>query len=224
MEVDYSWENRIEFDWLISSMGGVGSTALMKYLENVAKINPTGFHTGCSRFKHARWPDPFWNVKGAIFVYGDPRDATISLFNRVLVHTHLTNMAVPKRKLIVPDEVQAGPGFDGIPANIQRYMDLNEDVFQFEEMIKNWATQLTPYPRMLVKHEKLYDNPEAVLDFLKCNVGIFRESFPKKKTRSSNWSEHPCAGQLSNLFSGLIEKIDTIPDVLVIPSNEKMDW
>lgn len=221
MEVDYSWEKRVEFDWLVSSMGGVGSTALMKYLENFVRINPTGFHVGTSRFKHARWPDPGWNINGAIFIYGDPRDATISLFNRVLVHSHLINMRIPKRKLMIKDEVQAGPNFNGSSASIENYLELGEDIFLFEEMINNWIDQPTPFPKMLIKHEILYDYPDKILNFLNCDISTFKNSFPKKKSRNSNWNDHPQSEKLTNLFSSLLEKINNLPPVLEIPARIK---
>jgi len=68
------------FDVLVSSFGGVGTTFLMKFLNQNLSVNCPNDR---DHLKHALYPpiSPSPNLK-AIYVFGDPIEAAISLFRR----------------------------------------------------------------------------------------------------------------------------------------------
>lgn len=75
---------------LVSSMGGVGSTAIIEHLEGKIEVNPA--HGAYNPLKHALRPPQRTDIQRAVFIFGDPAAAATSLFRRGLDAAHHRNV------------------------------------------------------------------------------------------------------------------------------------
>ncbi len=71
------------FDLLVTSIGGVGSSFFLNFLNDCGvNSNPNRFRPGTNPHKHAMSPPQAKNIKKAIFIYGNPYNAVLSIQRR----------------------------------------------------------------------------------------------------------------------------------------------
>jgi Sulfotransferase domain len=198
-----------KYDAIVASSGGVGTTFFMEFLDQHILINSP---TDRDRLKHSCYPPLSMNAKQkAIYIIGDPITATISLFRR----EYHFNQA---KKLL---NIQGGKTIGLIQKHttLQEYAEAQVDCFQFEAHYKNWRTSSVPYPILFVKYEKIWDNLDAIFDFLNLPRSL-QSSFPEKKQRNSSLDSlsDTTRRNLMVLYQDFADKLDKVPDIEILPA------
>jgi len=156
---------------ICNSIGGVGSTFLFDIVDaNVPAASPNNFPPGAQQWKHTIFPPQFRKVRKALFVFGRPDLAVLSIFRRGICSVHLWNKGLPRANL-----------------NLREYIDNGADVLRTEEHLRNWTTAGSPYPILCVDHESIFERKREIIEFFELDESILRQ-FPEEKERSSTLS------------------------------------
>ena len=195
--------------YVCNSIGGVASTSVFDFLgDNLPKVTENKFRPGTSQWKHTLYPPISPSVRKGIFLFGDPMQATASLFRRNLCRVHLANKGLPSFALSFED-----------------YLDLSHDVFRTSEHIKNWTAGSSQYPVLCVKSEAVFENGEKLCDFF--GIDRNRERFPRRQDRSITTDLAELLGErkhskLRDILSEANSVVQQLPDIFVVEpgSNE----
>jgi len=185
-----------KFKSAMTSMGGVGSTALARHIGSVSDKTVR---------EHAWSPevyDDFSNIRLG-YMYGTPYNAVLSLFRRNYQHMHAKAM-------------HAGAGTQ--PADLRgmsldEFLENGRDEFFIERQFNNWVHGSDPrHPIVLIKYDELSSNIDQVLEFF----GV-RDSFTVKQ-RSSDFQDQPehIRKGLERIYGDLNEKILAMPGVKIL--------
>jgi hypothetical protein len=189
---------------IVASFGGVGTSFLMSFIARFKKINDADDK---DHYKHSPLPPVSFNPNiKFIYVYGDPKLAVISLFRRGFHRKQA-------RKL------QWGTSFaQAVPQDmtLQEYADQGVDCFLLKEHFWNWYDRFLTHETMFVRYERLFDNREALLNFLDIPASEI-ESFPKKKERASKESEIPpdVSRKLEDIYGDFRDDLAQLEDIEV---------
>lgn len=163
-----------DIDVMIVSSGGVGTTFLSKAIGTYLKTNDPDNKDG---LKHL--PVPPINRSGkeikAIYVFGDPLLATVSLFRRRYHHAQsvATQRFYPKT-FIVPVEMP-------LPTYVAGE---TKGVFH-QRSFENWRELPRSYPVLFVRYDDIHEELKTIQAFL----GLpdqFIKDFPPKRERTSS--------------------------------------
>lgn len=156
---------------ICNSIGGVGSTFLFDIIEaNVPEASPNNFPPGAQQWKHTIFPPQFRKVRKALFVFGRPDLAVLSIFRRGICSVHLWNKGLPRANF-----------------NLQEYIENGADLFRTEEHLRNWTRPGSPYPILCVDHECVFERKKEIIDFFDLDESILLQ-FPEEKSRGSSLS------------------------------------
>ena len=184
---------------------------------------------GAFHYDNPRFYQRINRVEKSVFIYSDPRIITLSLFGRMLQQPHLYNMGIGEKWSQFPEihgnlSNSRHPGCaslncspECIQVDLNPYFSRNTDVFGIVEMINNWFTTPTKFPRLLVKSEHLFDNYKAILRYL----DITEDSFIEKKERNSSLENSEYKAMLDNLFQNFLPKYEQLPAVIEINSDNQ---
>jgi hypothetical protein len=162
-----------DIEVVVGSFGGVGTTFLMKYLANFKRLNDPNDKDG---FKHSPLPPMSFNPRVKfLYVYGNPKLATISLFRR-----HYHHYQSRKLQKWVQEPINPVPK----KMTLAEYAYLGNDGLHFENHFQNWYSRYLTHPTMFIRYETIFDSVEAILDFLEIPLAYSKE-FPAKKERLS---------------------------------------
>ena len=127
-----------EIDVIISSMGGVGTTF---FIDHIKKYKSTNALNDSDGYKHLLFP-PLSANKDIKFIYlfGNPINSVISLFNRDMHHEH------SKKKLIYAINLKS----INKEASLEQYAAEGVDKFLFSEQFNNWFTDSKFYPTLFI--------------------------------------------------------------------------
>ena len=164
--------------------------------------------------KHACSPDhpalAWRSVQKAVYVYGDPQDAVISLFRR----SYQSHM-VPK--LTSPSHLA---GFDYrqyVDSNLysgdfHSFLEKGEDAFGIVHHWRAWTTEEVGFPIALVKYESLHSHLHELLDFLELPLDTVN-SFPPRRNRASTCKNLPRqdADVLNSIYGAIREDMESLP-------------
>ena len=194
-----------EFKFLINSYGGSFTSALIKYL-NPKYENYTNHMWYHLELKHKISPpvDISHNFK-AIYIYGDPRDALISIYSRKLQNIHYLNTFQKKKKL---------------PKTIEAFLDDEVDYFKFLEHHINWTKKSyckRNFEILVIDYRKIWNYKKEILDFLELPNEMLH-AFPKKMERKSSYKKLSSNYQkkINLIFKKLLNIIEKTPDFIVI--------
>lgn len=165
-----------DIDVLVCSMGGVGTTFLMTFLRQYFRLNNRLDMDG---LKHLdRPPLVFGNKIKALYIYGNPINATLSLFRREIQHQHSSKTLAnyPDLDPISEDET------------IDFYFNKGVDRLKFAEHFDNWSNPEVNYPIMLLKYENIWDNLPQIFKFLNIPSSEL-DKFPDQKERNSSFNQ-----------------------------------
>lgn len=160
-------------DVIVCSHGGVGTTFISEFISRYLRANDP---YDCDHSKHIPIP-PRWISRDIriIYVYGNPREAAMSLFAR-----GYAGLQSCKNGIIFPVEKNE---------SFEQYLERGEDRLGLTDHLSRWIN-----PRnhrndvLLVKYDKLWENAATIISFL----GIDSKSidlFPERKTRKSILSD-----------------------------------
>jgi len=205
----------------IVSMGGVGSSSLVRHLEEGDR-DRIWYH---SRDKHCIHPDLLPEARKAAqaggevesrqadgghppdtiracFLFGDPYAAVVSVFRRGLHRRHEQAMA------------RAKPGYQAVlqhDTTLQEYLTTGVDRFFLQEHLDNWLHYSgTNVQIMAVKYEALAEHIDDVLRFLRCDRPF------QVRPRTSDPTEQPpeILKGLESVYGGLRRRIDGLPSLI----------
>ena len=193
-----------DIEVVVVSYGGVGTTFLLRFLEQYMKTNDPDDADG---FKHSALPHVSSNTNlKFLYVYGNPKLAAVSLFRRGYHHAQSIKLQQWGKNSIspIPNEM-----------TLQEYASLGVDKFNFKNNFYNWyETYLPKKPIMFVRYEKIFDNVEAIINFLdlpKETIG----KFPENISRSSSLDDIPVEAlkQLDEMYGDFANNLAKLDDV-----------
>jgi len=193
------------FDILVSSTGGVGSTFFMDFVLQHKNINRNHFPVGTNIYKHAHYPPDEKFIKKAVFMYGNPYNAVLSINRRKLEYIHLKNRG----------KIRQFKDLDQI-LNLRKFLDDFQDPFGMEDQLNNWLESKTSYSIMFLKYETLWNHLTEIFNYLDIDQS-FKKYFPDQITRNSNWNaaEKETKILLEKVYGSLKNKVDKLPDVMI---------
>jgi hypothetical protein len=191
----------------VTSFGGSGTTALCEYLTAAGIDLPRT--PGLFPFKHQRVPpDPDKVPAGfrVVYLYGDPRNALLSLFSRELQEaTYRWLYFRPP-----PEDVRQRL------SSLEAFLEAGTDEFKFEDHLDRWLTrEPSGYEVLFLNFESLPDSWPALRTFVE-----LRPDYPclELKPRKSDWQALPDTQRerLDRMYGGLARRIEALPPVQIL--------
>ena len=193
-----------DIEVVVVSYGGVGTTFLLHFLSQYMKTNDPDDADG---FKHLTLPPVSFNSKlKFIYVYGNPQLAATSLFRRSYHHAQSIKLQKWSSNATLPISEEMTLG---------EYASEGVDKFNFRNNFHNWYDKYQSiYPTMFVRYETIFDNVEAILDFLGLPEECIKH-FPENKNRSSSIDELPVETlkQLDGMYADFSDELGEMGDV-----------
>lgn len=194
-----------QIEVVVASFGGVGTTFLLSFLNQYRQTNHPDDLDG---FKHSSLPPLSLNSNVRfVYVYGDPQLAAISLFRRKYQYPQSTKLQkwIRNRPSPISGEI-----------TLKDYVASGIDKFYFREHFYNWYEKYLVHPTLFIRYEKLFENVQALTDFLDL-PSESRHAFPQKKSRSSKRDEVSSSTlkQLEAMYGSFSEELRQLEDVEV---------
>jgi hypothetical protein len=201
----------------ITSTFGSGSTSLHEHF-SVAGIDVPKT-PGHFPFKHLRVPPPPDDVPPGfrvLYLYGDPRNAVVSIFRRGLqefayrwLHFREDDDIVEWLREELPVQVSQRL------SSLEAFLEAGIDEFQLEDHLERWLErERAGYQVLFVRFESLSDTWPSVRDF----VGLGPD-YPclELKARSSNWTTLPptLRNEIDALYGGLARRMEALPPIKI---------
>lgn len=179
----------------VTSFGGVGTSFFYKFLSEQNTDIPNDRFYGI--WKHQRIPpgklnDKLCKVKQdfkAVYLFGNPMDAVISLFQRNYQIEILQTLLYPH--VAYEDKTYLEQWNENW--GLEQYLDNGKDLFRLEEHFRNWAEcprEGRSYPIMLVKYETMWSHLPELFAFLGMPSSLI-DQFPEKRDRNLDWTKEP---------------------------------
>ena len=186
-----------QFKYLISSFGGCCTSMLIKFLNPwyLTKTNHMWYHL---ELKHC--PTPPTHLRHAfkaVYLFGDPRNALVSIYRRKLQNVHYFNIFQKQSA--------------DLPQTLDLFLERGEDIFGFESHFLSWtnssATQRS-FPILFVNSDYLWDNLSYLFDYLEVPRKS-RNSFPCRRPRESSWEGLSATQreQINSIFGNVTDTI-----------------
>jgi hypothetical protein len=201
----------------ITSTFGSASTSLHEHF-SVAGVDVPKT-PGHFPFKHLRIPPrpddvpPGFRV---LYLFGDPRNALVSIFRRGLqefayrwLHFREDDDIVEWLRKELPAEVRQRL------SSLDAFLEAGVDEFQIEDHLDRWLErEHSRYPVLFVRFESLSDTWPSVRDF----VGL-GSHYPclELRARSSDWTALPPTqrNQIDALYGGLARRMEALPPIKI---------
>lgn len=197
----------------VVSPGGVGSKMICKWLE------PDGDKALWSDMHSHRRLPPLRGREDQhfIYVFGDPRDSILSLFNRRIARTELHGFtqAAGGSDRRADDFVQRHGANMQIDASLidpewdlEAYLDNGVDLLRLEEHFDFWYFGDQPYPVIFVRYEHFTHVWQALAN----KLGLQRPA-PDIKQRGANWRTlaPPVKEKLDALYGPFANRLNELP-------------
>jgi hypothetical protein len=211
-EIKSNNQNLELLDLIVCSYGGAGTTFFMQFLEQYKKVNSPVNKDG---LKHIDRPPSLTNLSNfkALYMFGDPLNALISLFQRNYQSPH-------SHKLLVNY-----PDIKPISRNctLADYLEEGVDKFKLEQHFDNWVNAKKTYPIMFVKYEKMWENLEEIFDFLEIPFSCIKQLKKIRKSRNSNSQvlSKEMKDKLYSMYGKFAQKVSNYDDIKIINSVQK---
>jgi hypothetical protein len=191
---------KIEF--CVVSAGGVATTLLLTHFKERHSVNC--LKDGDS-LKHLPVPAVSFNPSFRfIYVFGDPVPSIVSLFRR-----GFQTLQARKMRRGIP-----GPAPE-LHIPLEKYAAGGRDLFGFERHFDNYYERHLIHPTLFVRYETLWENLDAIRDFLDCNADEFAD-FKPRRSRSEDQAPSPRVMQeLCAIYQPFNDRLATLPDTFV---------
>jgi len=212
----------------LTSFGGVGSKMLIRALYNALGEGATD-RVGASH-THRRLPPPALHPgQCAVYVFGDPRDAVLSFFQR-RDQRHARHGFGEARNLVSKTphwalqhlkHIAADPGPLDETWDLARYLQHGADLFRLEEHFDNWVYAWADYPITFVRYDTLWSR----IGILAAHFGLPTLSLPQREQRAAQWRGLPAPdrAQLNGIYGRFAARLDTLPDAFVMLGGHGFD-
>jgi len=172
---------RGKYDVIVVSYGGAGTTMLAQVLGQTLRVNaPNSERDG---ILHARSPDhPVFSgleIRRAIYVFADPPQAVLSIFNRGFQSRMRAKLQSMHRSR---SEYLRNINADDRPITLDELLRCDRDPFQIEGHLQNWTTpESAPFPILCVKYDALFESKSVIADFVGRPEIV--DFFPEQRSR-----------------------------------------
>ncbi len=190
----------------VSSFGGVGTTALYAHLESLGADVPRASDWGWP--KHQRVPPRRADVANgfrSVYVFGDPRDAILSVFRRGYEIWHYERMQLE-------ESAPSGRAEAALRSTVD-FARGGFDPYKIDEHFANWLGVLD-VPVLFVHHEALSIRWEAIRSF----VGLPSDapSLPTNQ-RKTDWRSEPdeIRDGFTSIYGELADFIERLPRLFI---------
>lgn len=202
----------------VISYGGVGSKMLARWV-----YSGHDKATWRRNHLHTRNPQPFRRTDCTfLYLFGDPRDAVISLFARRM-RRHPRHSFTPQADPVSAKHVPAYVirhlrNIDGISSSIDESWDIDAfarnarvDPFKLEDHFDRWFNANGYLDIIFIRYETLWNNKEAICDLL----SIPTTELPEYHEREASWQKQPDAVQtrLCDLYGSFAARLESYPDI-----------
>lgn len=201
----------------VVSPGGVGSKMLTRWLEPRATER-----VWASMHSHRRLPPPAaFKSQKFIYVFGDPRNIVLSLFNRRFGKSDRhgftpkgdrVNRQDPEfvRKHAV--NMQTDPALIDPAWDLEAYLNRGRDFLRLEEHFDAWFYGDQDYPVVFVRYESLSTSAPALARAL----GLVRPPIDYAP-RASDWQAlpDPVCASLDAVYGEFARRLDTLPQLII---------
>ena len=195
-----------DIDVIVTSSGGGGTTFL---INEIARYKRTNDSENMDGLKHIPIPplskNP--NIK-AIYIFGNPILACVSLFHRKYHYTQsrMVQKFYVRKHLVAYNK------------KIQSYASEGKESLFFRRHLNNWNQRYNLYPILFIRYESLFSHLDELSDFL----GLppeFKGDFPSWKPRSSNFEglSANTKADLEALYGPMNNEIKQWPDCFLVP-------
>jgi hypothetical protein len=206
---------KARLDTIVVSYGGSGSTFLLEFLRQHLRVNASNsWHDG---IKHINSPNhpilELYEVRRAVYLYGDPRAALVSLYRRNFqVHV------IPKVNAMHRSVAEYAEYVAKTPMNLtfDEFLENGRDLLNCTRHLLNWLTERTDFPLMYVKYEHLLEHIGELLTFLDLPSSLAVE-FPasmKRATALENLTEAQ-RRKLSSIYGEFLKLFEALPPVMI---------
>ncbi len=155
-------------EYCLSSIGGVSSSVLFDFLASKLKHSTENrFPQGQSKWKHSLYPPISPSLKKAIFVFGDPRIAVLSIIRRDISMLHLKNKGLPHYRF-----------------TLEELLEQKLDPLRTYEHMNNWFSGSRQYPIFCVSAENIESSFLDICKFFEIKVADSEEIPTIKKQKS----------------------------------------
>jgi len=193
----------IEHTFQVTSFGGTGTTMLYEFLEE-HEVDIPSDHPNWKPWKHLPAPPEDADVKDgfrAVYLFGNPMDAVLSVFRRDYQRWHVRNMRED-----VTEPWSTDWDFD-------EFLKRSEDPFHMTKHFQSWTNADRLYPILCLNFGALWDHIPEFFAF----AGLPKSSmdaFPERRERASDWTEETkrVRKHLKGLYGELWSEIEQTPD------------
>jgi len=186
----------------ITSFGGSGTTAMIEHLQALGVAVPDT--PGSFPFKHQRVPPgpsavpPGFRV---VYLFGDPRNAVVSVFRRGFQGGHYRGMRLRRPPAEVEEHL----------TDLEHFLAHGVDEFEIRDHFDRWhEREPRPYPVLFVRFDDLGAEWPAVRDF----VGLSGDAPGLElRERASEWQALPAAQRatIDAMYGTLAVRLAALP-------------
>lgn len=207
--------------FVVNSFGGCGSKLLVKQIaQNLGIINNlNSYHFHSRRIDNQK----INSADRVIFIYGDPRDAVLSFFERRYSnherHGFKNNPGLSEESWAYRHCKNIGGDFEKFCPHmgLQDYLRLGCDYFRLCEFITNWLdAEGLSCPIIFIRYETMWKNLDSIAKLLSLDE-IFSSKFPAKVPRRSSHCDLDLhdRSRINQILAPAIKVIDQLDDVFV---------
>jgi hypothetical protein len=160
------------YEFIVCSGGGSGTTMLLDFFSQNHCVNSPKDY---DNLKHLPIPPVSFNKNmKCIFVYSNPVDVCISIFNRGYHYWQSRKLSrFSSSSNIIPQD-----------SSLEEYADIGKDLLGLENQFKSYYEQYILYPTLFLKYESIWDNLGIIQNFLNLTDNEISK-FPQKHNRTS---------------------------------------
>lgn len=192
-------KNNKDYPLIIAGLGRCGTSLMYFGLRQqglgdgsmIVKWEDADFKNGNIYKTHAPAPEDLPENAKVIFMFGNPMNSVLSVqskFSGEFLEHHYRNLW----------------------ADVSEHDKIFEkDTLKLEENFDSWYKEQN-FQMMTLKYETMFNHLDEIREFIGWDAG-----FPPKRSRSTNYDNHPKKGQLDATYKSLSDKIDAADEVRV---------
>lgn len=199
----------------VVSPGGVGSKQISSWLNAEGESQARSL-----AHSHVRIP-PTTLSRGekCVYVFGDPRNVAISIFNRRRVRHEghgfdpvnpVREQPAPNFAILHASHLQSFPGDMTEDWDLVKFLHHRVDAFRLEEHFDFWLSADAPYEVVFVRYETLRHHAATLGAYL----GVVTPPPPFRR-RASDWTTlaQPMRLQINELYGDFARRLKALPDL-----------
>ena len=199
-----------QIETLVVSFGGVGTTFLARAIHDYQATNCVYDTDG---YKHSPLP-PLLLQTGrkvrALYVFGDPVEAALSLFRRGYHHHQSKKL---QRYLLWRMPIPSS-------STVTEFSFGGEDRFAFCKHFDNWFSRFRLYDTLFVRYDAIHESLELIADFLQL-PDEFITRFPARRKRHKPVDLDPeSLDRLTGIYGDLTARLTALGPASIVPGDD----